>query len=152
MKLGVANEGGPVPSGLGRMVRSASHSRRREGRHPSFNEVHRPSPGQAVEKLSCAHHFCRRGWRSRPPALARKPRVCYPLLSKFCTFFNYEMIFKGRGQAKAGTTRRVPSIMLIQPQCAGSHTVTTPPPTNPGGHLDHQTHGQADFGHVHATK
>ena len=57
MKLGVANEGGPVPSGLGRMVRSASLSRQREGRHSSFDEVRHPPPDQAVEELSCAHHL-----------------------------------------------------------------------------------------------
>ena len=56
MKLGVANGGGPVPSELGRGVRSASLSQRREGRHPSFDEVRRPLPSQAAEELSCTHH------------------------------------------------------------------------------------------------
>ena len=57
MKLGVANEGRPVPSGLGWMVCSASHRRRREGRHPSPDGIRCPSLGQAADRHSCAQHY-----------------------------------------------------------------------------------------------
>jgi hypothetical protein len=51
MKLGVANGGGPVPSGLMQMVRSASHNWRKEDRHPSSDELRCPPPGQAEDKV-----------------------------------------------------------------------------------------------------
>ena len=57
MKLGVANGGKPIPSGLGRMVHSTSHNRRREGRHPPPNEIRCPPPGHAADRHSCAQRY-----------------------------------------------------------------------------------------------
>jgi hypothetical protein len=55
LKLGVANEGGPVPSGLGWMVHSASHNRQREDRYPSPDEICCPPPGQGAYRGPWAH-------------------------------------------------------------------------------------------------
>ena len=53
----MAEGGGRFPSGLGRMVCSASLSRWREARHPIMDEVRRPPPGQPAEESSCAQHY-----------------------------------------------------------------------------------------------
>jgi hypothetical protein len=57
MKIIVADGSGPFHSGLGRMVRSASLSQRREGPPSIPDENHCPPPGQAAEELSCAQHL-----------------------------------------------------------------------------------------------
>jgi hypothetical protein len=57
LKIVVADGSGPFPSGLGRMVHSASLSQWREGRHSYLDEVRHPPPGQAAEELSCAQQY-----------------------------------------------------------------------------------------------